>query len=78
MIGIGWRGQNSFWDFCDFGVFLAYFWGIFGVFEYATKIDLYLESGVPKKKKRSNVRSWFEGAKNLKNSKIGGNDLELT
>ena len=73
VIGIGWRGQIFFCDFWIFGVFLVYFWCIFGIFEYATKIDLYLETGVPKKKNDSNVSGWLVGVKKSKNRKIARN-----
>ena len=47
--------SDFFCDFWIFGVFLGYFWDIFGVFEYVTKIGLYLETSLPEKKKDLNL-----------------------
>ena len=60
---LGWVGEVRIF----FGIFviLGYFWGIFGVFEYATKIGLYLESRVPKKKERSTSSGSPGSPKNL-------------
>ena len=76
MIGIGWRGQIFFCDFWIFGVFLVYFWCIFGIFEYATKIDLYLETGVPKKKMILMLGAGWWVPKNRKIKKSLGTRLD--